>query len=71
MKWLVNSDPNKDNYVEFMIHSSELMPNGSPYFKKTEDIDKLFKTMEKLFSYALKKGYVGCTLEEYYGTKNK
>lgn len=71
MKWLVNSDPNKDNYVEFMIHSSELMPNGSPYFKKTEDIDQLFKTMERLFSYALKKGYVGCTLEEYYGTRNK
>lgn len=71
MKWLINSDPNKDNYVEFMIHSSELMPSGSPYFKKKEDIDKLFRTLEKLFLYVLQKGYIGCTLEEYYRTRNK
>ena len=70
MKWLVKSDPNQDNYVEFMVHSSELMPGGSPYFKTKEDIDKLFSTMDELFAYAVSKGFIGCTLEEFYDIKN-
>lgn len=71
MKWLLRSNPNKDNYVEFMIHSSELMPGGSPYFQTKEDVDKLFRIMEQLFIYAVNKGYVGCTLEEFFHIKNQ
>lgn len=71
MKWLIKTNPNKDNYVEFMIHSSELMPNGSPYFKTKKDVEELFITMDALFAYATNKGYKGCTLEEFYNIKKK
>lgn len=61
----VQKEPDCD-YVEFMIHSSELMPGGSPYFKTNEDIENLYVCMNNLFSYALNIGYKGVTLEEYY-----
>ena len=54
------------DFVEFMIHSSEVMPNGSPYFISEKAIEKEYATMDSLFDYAQKKGYKGCTLEEYY-----
>lgn len=57
---------NNSNYVEFMIHSSELMPGGSPYFKEESDIERLFDTMESLFIYAKEKGYITKTLGQYY-----
>ena len=53
------------NFVEFMIHSSELMPGGSPYFQTTESIENEFRSIEKIFEYAIMKGYKGCTLKEY------
>ncbi|OGQ86109.1 MAG: hypothetical protein A2512_06135 [Deltaproteobacteria bacterium RIFOXYD12_FULL_56_24] len=55
---------NKD-YVEFVLHSSELMPGGSPNFVSKKAIDKLYEDMEILFSKTLNH-YVGCTLNEYY-----
>jgi len=58
------------DFAEFMIHSSELMPGGSPYFKDTEAIEQLYQTMDELFVYAREKGFVGCTLKEYYEQKN-
>lgn len=61
---------NDTDYVEFMIHSSELMPGGSPYFKTDEDVEYEYVVMEKLFEYASSLGYVGCTLTEYYNTHN-
>lgn len=36
-------------YVEFMLHSSELMPGGSPSFPTEESIESLYKQMESLF----------------------
>ena len=54
-----------NNYLEFMIHSSELMPGGSPYFKDSNAIDKMYDTMDELFAYARKLGYEGETLESY------
>lgn len=39
-------------YIEFMIHSSELMPSGSPYFKDTESVERHFKALSEIFSYA-------------------
>lgn len=53
------------DFVEFMLHSSEIMPDGSPYFVTEADIDKEFKTIESVFVYACKKGYIGCTLQDY------
>jgi len=54
-----------NNYLEFMLHSSELMPGGSPYFSTSSQIEKLYRDMEDLFSYISSLGYVGQTLEEY------
>lgn len=56
----------KEDFLEFMIHSSELMPNGSPYFTTEEDIEREYMVMDSVFAYAKSKGYEGCTLEEYY-----
>lgn len=58
------------DYVEFMIHSSELMPSGSPYFDTEDDINDLYNTMEQLFAFAKESGFVGYTLKEYYESKN-
>ncbi|RDU24789.1 polysaccharide deacetylase family protein [Anaerosacchariphilus polymeriproducens] len=38
------------DYIEFMIHSSELMPAGSPTFDTEEKIEKLYEDLEILFS---------------------
>lgn len=54
------------DFVEFMIHSSELMPEGSPYFKTENDVEHEYQVMERFFNYAVKCGYRGVTLSEYY-----
>lgn len=65
-KLMTNVNREKDTDVlEFMIHSSELMPNGSPYFKTEHDINKLYQTMEEVFAYAKKLQYEGIALNEY------
>lgn len=58
------------DYAEFMIHSSELMAGGSPYFTTEESIALLYETMDQLFAYAKQKGFIGCTLKEYYEKKS-
>lgn len=54
------------DFAEFMIHSSELMPGGSPYFKTEVSVESEYKRMEDVFLYAKKKGFTGITLKEYY-----
>ena len=68
MKYVVDvCDKNKSlDYVEFMMHSSELMPGGSPYFADEASIEEMYVELELLFEYARKKGYNGITLQEYY-----
>lgn len=61
---------NKVDYIEFMIHSSELMPNGSPYTPNAESVDRLFEYMESVFSHALAKELQGVTLKEYFTIHN-
>jgi hypothetical protein len=39
-------------YLEFMIHSSELMPGGSPTFPDQESIEALYRGLEALFAAA-------------------
>lgn len=52
-------------YVEFMTHSSELMPGGSPYFPTVESIEHLYRDLDELFSQATKH-FCGSTLTEFH-----
>lgn len=55
-----------NDYVMLMLHSSELMPGGSPYFPDEASIEREYDALKALFEYAKRKSYVGCTLNEYY-----
>lgn len=55
----------KRDYVEFMLHSSEFMPGGSPLFKSESAIEQLYRCLESLFSEA-SVHFAGCTLSEYF-----
>lgn len=65
----VYSQKSEMDYVEFMIHSSELMPGGSPYFPNKDAVESLFDGMDHVFLYAKKLGYEGITLKDYYDLK--
>jgi hypothetical protein len=39
------------DYLEFMLHSSEFMPGGSPTFKDEASIERLYDDLERLFSH--------------------
>lgn len=56
---------NGSDYLEFMLHSSEFMPGGSPTFKTGEDIEKLYGELEFFFSW-VSQFTTGATLSEYY-----
>ena len=66
---VVERDP-KSDYLEFMLHSSELMPGGSPYFKSEADIELLYKVIDEYFLYVTDIGYKGKTLSEYVSSKD-
>src|SRR5581483_11182584 len=53
------------DYVEFMLHSSELMPGGSPTFSSMASIERLYRDIERLFEHAQRR-FGGQTLREYY-----
>jgi hypothetical protein len=55
----------RGSYVEFMLHSSEFMPGGSPTFKTKHSIERLYSQIEQLFIKATE-NFDGCTLTEYY-----
>ena len=52
------------DYVMFMLHSSELMPGGSPTFKNSVDIEKMYLDCEEVFNFA-SKCFAGVTLRDY------
>ncbi|MBE5838865.1 hypothetical protein [Butyrivibrio sp.] len=54
-------------YLMFMIHSSELMPGGSPYFASPLDIENLYSEIETIFNLVASK-YEGITLKDFYNT---
>ncbi|KAB8310524.1 deacetylase [Erwinia endophytica] len=58
------------DYVEFMLHSSEFMPDGSPTFKNEADIDRLYDDLDTLFSW-LHTRTQGMTLAEYAAFKSR
>jgi hypothetical protein len=51
-------------HLEFMLHSPELMPGGSPMFQGAAQIDRLYETLEILFE-ELARGCRGMTLAEF------
>lgn len=53
------------SYAEFMMHSSEFMPNGSPYYTDENAIEMLFENLDLIFEY-ISNSYEGKTLAEYY-----
>jgi hypothetical protein len=50
-------------HIEFMLHSSELMPGGSPSFKTTDAIERLYSDMEQVF--AATQGLIPSTVSEF------
>jgi len=55
----------KRDYVEFMLHSSEFMPGGSPNFVDESSIEKLYSDLEMLFRH-MRNNFQGATLTQYY-----
>jgi hypothetical protein len=51
-------------YVQFMLHSSELMPGGSPTFRNAASVEKLYEDLEALFETAAGH-FRGATLREF------
>jgi hypothetical protein len=51
-------------HIEFVIHSSELMPGGSPRFRTDESIERLYADLRVLFG-AIAKDFRGMTLKEF------
>ena len=54
-----------DSHLEFMVHSSELMPGGSPEFRSVGDIDRLYAALAVLFE-KLSRFSHGMTLREFH-----
>lgn len=52
------------DYLMFMLHSSELMPGGSPTFRGKQDIEDLYGHLNNLFQ-RIAGTYRGVTLEQY------
>ncbi len=64
--WLVDQKKcSPDSYLEFMLHSSELMSGANPTFKTQEDMENLYSQMDELFAYIRGKGYKGITCSDY------
>jgi hypothetical protein len=55
----------KHGYAEFMLHSSELMPGGSPTFANSDHIEALYEDLEALFE-ATRDRFAGSTLAEFH-----
>lgn len=51
-------------YLEFVLHSSEFMPGGSPIFPSAAAIERLYSHLEQLFT-TIAAHFVGATLSEY------
>ena len=52
------------DYVQFMLHSSELMPGGSPTFDSNRKVETLYAHLGQLFARA-RDDFDAATLSEY------
>ena len=57
---------NNFNYIMFMLHSSELMPGGSPTFRDELEVENLYENITRTFEYLCSKDVTGVTCFEYY-----
>lgn len=55
----------KCDYIMFMLHSSEMMPGGSPTFRTEVEIERLYENINTLFS-VVSKEFMGLTLKDYF-----
>jgi hypothetical protein len=63
---LINTIQRSDaNYLMFMLHSSELMPGGSPTFKTIKSIECLYRDLEIIFN-KIAENFKGITIKDYY-----
>ena len=62
---LIDIVSHENQYLMFMLHSSEMMPGGSPSFKDEASIEKLYEVIEAVFTRAHSLGYTGATLREF------
>lgn len=53
------------DFAEFMIHSSELMPGGSPNFPSAASIERLYGALDRLFAQAAA-DFQPLTMREYH-----
>jgi hypothetical protein len=53
------------DYLMFMLHSSEFMPGGSPNFKTSESIERLYTDINIIFE-NIHRDFQGTTLKKYY-----
>ncbi len=60
-----------EEYAEFMIHSSELMPGSGPKHSSEVEIKKMFETIEKFFVYAKSRQFQGSTIDYWERTHHK
>jgi hypothetical protein len=56
----------KKPYIEFVLHSSELMPGGSPSLPDEASIEMLYKDLRVLFT-EISRNFIGMTLAEFRG----
>lgn len=54
-----------ERYIEFMLHSSELMPGGSPTFARKGQIEKLYDDLEVVFSALRERGFCGTGISNF------
>lgn len=67
MLYLVESCKERNNeYIMFMLHSSEMMPGCNPTFTNEIEIEKMYSDLEILFKKTKDEGFVGITLSDYY-----
>ena len=56
------------DYIMFMLHSSELMPGGSPTFRNEKEIEQLYEDIEEAFEFLRNHDVTGATCYEYYNS---
>ncbi len=66
LKMLEGEIVSNSEYVEFMLHSSELMPGCSPTYTTQSDVDNLYRDLNDIFSLLSKAGVGGAGCEDYY-----
>lgn len=52
------------DYLEMMIHSSELLPGANPYCKTAEDVEKMYEKMKCMFRLLIPQ-YQSVTMKHY------